>query len=166
MPHIVLFSATSWQLKNTLYNWLAYTFNMLNGLTTVRTAILRILQSKIEKGDPRHKKGTQRGPKSPKRSPRGPRDPKGDPLGNSGFANVQLNSGTGTQNFWHHFRQKVHNRSDLAVVTLIWLHLCTLLMCLMRELNWNFAKESSGLHFNRHFTIFWFDMIIVSRLKA
>ena len=57
--HIVLFSATSWQLKNTLYNWLAYTFNMLNGLTTVRTAILRILQSKIEKGDPRHKKGTQ-----------------------------------------------------------------------------------------------------------
>ena len=32
---------------------------MLNGLTTVRTAILRILQSKIEKGDPRHKKGTQ-----------------------------------------------------------------------------------------------------------
>ena len=57
--HIVLFSATSWQLKNTLYNWLAYTFNMLNGLTTVQTAILRILQSKIEKGDPRHKKGTQ-----------------------------------------------------------------------------------------------------------
>ena len=30
--HIVLFSATSWQLKNTMYNWLAYTFNMLNGL--------------------------------------------------------------------------------------------------------------------------------------
>ena len=25
-----------------------------------------------EKGDPKHKKGTQRGPKSPKRSPRGP----------------------------------------------------------------------------------------------
>ena len=45
---------------------------MLNGLTTVRTAILRILQSKIEKGDQRHKQGTQRGPNSQK-------GPLGDP---------------------------------------------------------------------------------------
>ena len=58
---------------------------MLNGLTTVRTAILRILQSKIEKGDQRHKQWTQRGPKFPKRSPRGPGSPKGDPLCNSVF---------------------------------------------------------------------------------
>ena len=73
--HIVLFSATSWQLKNTLYNWLAYTFNMLNGLTTVRTAIKNIFFAFFSL---KLKKGTQdikRGPKwdqIPKRSPRGP----------------------------------------------------------------------------------------------
>ena len=80
----------SWEeSKSFLFKFLhSNTFNMLNGLTTVRTAILRILQSKIEKGDPRHKKGTQdiqRGPKFPKRSPRGPRSPKGDPFCNSGI---------------------------------------------------------------------------------
>ena len=31
-----------------------------------------LLVKNWEKGDPKHKKGTQRGPKSPKRSPRGP----------------------------------------------------------------------------------------------
>ena len=36
-------------------------------LTTVRTAILYILRSKIEKGDPKHKKGTQ----FPKKVPNG-----------------------------------------------------------------------------------------------
>ena len=45
---------------------------------------LRFFSLKLKKGDPKHKKGTQRGPKSPKRSPWGPGSPKGDPFGNSG----------------------------------------------------------------------------------
>ena len=45
---------------------------MLNGLTTVRTAILRILQTKIEKGDPRHKR-------VPKGNPNSQKGPLGDP---------------------------------------------------------------------------------------
>ena len=44
-------------------------------LITVRTAILYIFQSKIEKGDPKHKKGTQ----IPKKVPMGTRIPKRGP---------------------------------------------------------------------------------------
>ena len=35
---------------------------------------------KLKKGDPKHKKGTRRGPNFPKRSPWGPGSPKGDPF--------------------------------------------------------------------------------------
>ena len=44
---------------------------MLNALRMIRAAIiLRSLVKNKEKGDPKHKKGTQRGPKSSKRSKR------------------------------------------------------------------------------------------------